>query len=1123
MSKRDTDSPPEKKKNILDEDIEKTKEEKIKIEDNITSQTKSTEDTTTRFSEYVKTEGTKLENALGNIGTSVKDFKKGSTDFVENSKTSLKENMQKITIISELVIKRLYLTLAFFAGIFFISYFYLNGIKIDAGVASGLVTIIAIFIMIYKSSTSFNKKILESTSKGNTELNELQKTAPLLDDDSLKVNSPFNKADKELVSIDSSLRRILGSVRDFIPVAEKLYSSLGRRSRQNTFAKTLQNALLSYRIPLSADASDYLLNVFGSLDDLEIKWIDEVSRNLKPFIQIEPKIIKLCYFDYIGDSANLKNSWSDVLAEPALLGQLTQILLTYVIEKKPRDDYEGLIKLVSTLDPFSLSSFEKAYYSFYYNLDRKKRHLINSMIDIHVKMEDIEPKILEFPPKDPDEEKWEQELIDYSSRLLNLDSNIIALFYYDRIGNYGKRKDVWSYIKKGNELFIKFVQLLIDNKLLEIPDNYRNNKQLGKKISQILDNQSEFDFFNIRQSAYAEFKMIDSQKKSLTHALDDHGIHFGSSKTETDFNSFIPMTADYLNEISAELSSKLNLDKDFILLFYGSNYDKYLMENVFKEIKKMKTTELAGVLVDKNLIKIEKGLQKSEEIKNISLILGFLPEFNLVQIQNFYQNYVNLLEVAKKLVTFMGSEELAKRTDIDFKKIVDILPEPDMQDRLDSINKILRILLDEEKLFGNENMDAITIAILCVFLVNQEDVSSRRCCQRAQQIEISSKILYHNMMMKEEETLRTKERFSLLKVIRNVILDSSIRYQFLANFKDGLAIGRLYQSSKDMASKQIQDAKEQMEQVSSLKGQIEKIQTSFREFLNTELPYDFMEYAINSQIVQAYMISSRSQKGIFTQIVGDRMQKICLEMSQTDSSFKDLLIMGEPKEDQFIGKSTRIGVVPLGMDFEEFSKKFHMLFDKTVEDYIEEKKTDQKSDFSVNIFRILASPTTFKRIKLDGTTQSPDQDDPIQIIRDLIVERFSVEDGLSLVATSKEGSVRKLIEVVVDEKGKLYSLLENDLKINLNKKEILDLIRNKDFDKTLYEKFDCTKFTDLAKKTYQIEMTNDTDHVKSLIQNNTLQVFQKFKVEITDDESKIFSNLIYRVLNIFGTALTTTS
>jgi hypothetical protein len=329
-----------------------------------------------------------------------------------------------------------------------------------------------------------------------------------------------------------------------------------------------------------------------------------------------------------------------------------------------------------------------------------------------------------------------------------------------------------------------------------------------------------------------------------------------------------------------------------------------------------------------------------------------------------------------------------------------------------------------------------------------------------------------------------------------------------------------------MLGAKVDDLKQELSHAQELQEAIDSMEESVKEFMKAELPEDFLLYAIDAQLIQAYMVSTQSERKIMGDIL-ERMKKTCAPNS-TDSRYKGLLLFTEEKTSG--GFFTRIGVVPTRLDFEDFSKQFEEVFRLAVSDYIDEHKLqpEEATSFSANVFRLFASPLTFKLIT--GTPKSADEIDaahPIRQIKEVVVNQLGFVENLTLVASSKSEKdrtviVKKIITNLFDSKGKLLTLVRPEIADVLAKhNKLKEIMENRElFDIVLMNKFGCNSFASLALTTYKTTISIG-DKNKAINQMSLAigEIAKSQKIHLEPDESQRLGASIHGILNNIGKVL----
>ncbi|MEP0826683.1 MAG: hypothetical protein HRF40_14495 [Nitrososphaera sp.] len=1090
----------------------------------------------TDFEDKVKDLEKRSEDFLATLNTKAEEFKQ----TVKDVNTSFEGFAQKAEFFSSLVSSETRNILGWFLGsvenlirtlryvlvgasaVFGVAYLALYQLELRPELAIWPIVAVASIVLLQILDRRMRNKLADSEPDLAKHMTAITKSAAELG--GRQIDKSFDT--RALVNAGKILNNVgkeaAFSASHYIPYLEKFFDVKSIRYNQAIFANNFYKSVRAYGVTDNNGSLAKWAHNFLTPSREDKEWLEEACNQVSKFMKVDALILEQAYLDYTEETdARLADHWKKI-KDKGLIADLVKLVLssekiTEFADVKSGDDLQAIVQMVSTLELFKLSDFKDTYYSFYVELARKKVHIKNALAQIGFNVEELESSIYGFVPKNYDSNKWEAELIQHCSSLVGMNSLGLSLFYFERTGQYKKRKQAWEEMLDDDAAFADFLQVLLSRKTLEIGDDYKINKELVDKIRQIVGSQTEFEFIKIKYSIFSVFQEIDNAKDAVIQTLQDHDLQIKQNVLK-EIQSFIPKSNENFKEICRFLGKRLDIDADFILLLYGNRFNSEIRNEAFANIKAKKSEgSLASFLIDKGKIKIIQQSNKDNEVNNVALIIRSSPEFNLLEVQNKYTNYSNLLEICGKLVQFLKEEGL-QSTLLDFQEIMKTVPDPQSQSRLDNILALCTRLLRESGIL-KEHLDKVAIAIVCIFLVRQEDISSRSSCFRAQPIDLTSQILYHNMRLKEIGSQK-REQYLLVTAIDEVISGVAKDFQYLADFRRGLAGGVLFATTNEMLSKVMDDVQEQIKQLGVDKQELEE---SVKTVMNIELSSEFLTYAIQSNLVQAYLISSKSQGSNLKEIIDTRMRAMCDERLSTEPELKDFLLM-DPSIS--VGKYTRVGVVPFSMDFDDFSRKFHALFEEAVDKYIEEQNASggtayKKSDFSVNIFRIMVSPTTFKTVRLG---ESEMVEDPVKMVGRIIEDRFSVEDKFVLHSTSKSAEERiVLLKGVVNQmlnmQGSFYRMITKWIGVTVEDKEKLEqLMLSKTFDKKFLKLTGSENKNALAISTYNAIHQDPTarERIRSLF---TAHIKKIAELDVNEQDSIVAANALVEVLYRVGNFL----
>lgn len=451
---------------------------------------------------------------------------------------------------------------------------------------------------------------------------------------------------------------------------------------------------------------------------------------------------------------------------------------------------------------------------------------------------------------------------------------------------------------------------------------------------------------------------------------------------------------------------------------------------------------------------------------------------------------------------------------IDFPKVIEIVrTAPD--NHLAQSEAICKYLVKNHFVtpVPEEDIEPVAIAVICVFSVTQKDfMIGREACQHATYVENAERILYRAMELNTGESFQISLAGTLGPAIKEVVAGSVKEFKYMQGFHEGLASGVLFWNTKEMLTSKIDEVREDAKRYHVLQGTIDKMRSSFQEFMRTELPEEFLQYAIDAQIIQPYIVSTRvSQEQILSQIIDKRMPEKCKQLGgdppSGDPGYRNLIL--QTRQKTVGGSHTRIGLVPIGMSFDEFKRRFQRVFDDTVQEYLQEnhRPPEDASKFSANLARFFASPLAFKLVKAGKDSDEITPDHPIHVIKDLIISRLGFTENIELVTTSKSEqektiTVKQVLLNLFDAKASVFALIRPEISQIMTRYPKLEpfISRKDDFDEKLKRSLGCTTFTNLAETIYKLRTKLGRDKAIITISGNLGGVFAFEKLKPAEED-----------------------
>lgn len=982
----------------------------------------------------------------------------------------------------------------------------------------------------------------DSVELGDT-LHSIKESKGVFEGKNQQTNMDLAPLKESAGRLASTSEKIAANIPAYLSSVQDYYEQTDLVRRQKHIAKEMRNALIANAVKVDQKTDDYL-NDFHS-ESGEHQWLNEIADHVSELLGIDDGLVRLVYFDYTQDTSGLKSAWGTLSHDNEALRELAELVLTNELREYAdpigTQEFDVIVTILSRLKRYSIADFRVLYYRLYVELAQMKTSLINVMTFLGFELSDEQrASIKRFVPSTDIQADWKAEVLKHASDLVSKDVMLVSLFYYESMNE--DTEDLWRQIRDTPERMNDLISLLLKKeKLGTIPDHYRKDERLLiQQLGDIVGNVEPFSLLGMKQKISETFETLDVDKKVLEKALNSFGFALTADMREP-FDSYVPsIGTDRLPNLAKNLAGLIlefqhvEVPEKLILLFYYHHLRRKLeMDDLYNSIKNVLSLRLSTILLQNAIVKMERTWELALEAQNLSYVISAALEFDLVTIQNVYQNYRALAEVAHYLARYMEVEQLSSSANLSFKQVTDVLRAEASNNYVTQVKALCKFLLINYKSLDLKEAEIgpVTIAATCLFLTRERhDVSGRDACHEALSEPLAVKFLYRNMELGGGEAFRVNGKQTFAVAIRQVLDDPSLTFEYLNDFIFGLNAGVVYRDTKDMFGAKSDALQMQLKEMNKLQATADKMRDSVKEFMNAELPEVFLLYALDAQLIQAYMISTKAARGrILTVIVDHKMKEVCERLAESDSSYEDLLLFTEVKTAG--GKGTRIGVVPVRMNFDEFARKFNVIFGIAKKEYMRGGNISESeaAKYSANVFRLFASELAFKLIRGDESEVSPEKDPehPIHVIKELIVQELGFVDAVGLVASSKPDKdrtvlVKKVVTNLFDAKASLYILTRSEIGDILTKHpKLKETMEKKNvFDVELFQKFGCSSFTGFAKAMYSMRTRlGDKGRAISEVNRNLGELIDSHRIRIESSECERLAAVVQGVADNIGEVL----
>ena len=901
----------------------------------------------------------------------------------------------------------------------------------------------------------------------------------------LELRTDPRNVNQKLSTFMSEFNKVLGAIGHYVPHLEKLYAWKNKEHRIRVFTQSVRNSLRNFGIKLDTRVDSDLL-VFGPWEESEDEWLMKVSKIISKRLDIPEEAVLLAYYEYTDNVEGKRNAWNTILGKRELLKKMVEILCqgkivdVQYLDVKQLSSVGAIEEILSRIGSFSLEEFRSVYYGFYTELTRHKRNVLSTLAEYNLKIDQAtENKILGFVPKTNNREEWINELFELAARLVSVKRDIIELICSDRIGEYTRRKKCWENINHNN-LLEELARFLLQQRQLELPDHYGRKPQSAKFVSRIIGEDSDYNLSRIIKTVSDALSKLDNQKKSLTQAIRSYSLHLSEDDRE-EFESLLPANDPLFDALTAYIQQKMMIDRNVIKLFY---FDYVQAEEerklLFSNILNLDTAAQVASLALRRM-KIEIPKKKDDTVANLLTIMKSMSDFDVMKLQVLHGKYATLITYSDKILDFLRNERIVpKKEALDFVTLHEVIGEKIEASTFEQLKTLIEYIMKQNGTFsslGTQEMRDIIVAAAALFLSQQEDAIAAEACMEAAQYSLASKVLYQCINLRDKKLGKTT--VCLKNIAEAVIGEKYKDYDLLSDFKSKLAQGLLVRSLQELLLASIKKVEEEFGRTEELRMTLAEMKEELTAFFNIELHEDSVALLLNTGIISAYLITTSSGAPVFSGVIEGTLVDSCNKLATQDPSFEKLLQL-ETEEKVAGGRHTRVGLVPLNMHFEDFSDRFHKLFAEATASYIGLHPEDAQKDYSINLIRIFPSDVSFKLIQGTQAAEAKPLTNPVETIKNLMIEKFDLVSNLEFVVSLKgeepKTTMKNIVTTIINTETSIYSLTKSSVGHIVSKHpKLLEKMENREFDKELESKRNCRNLSELAIIVHKIKTENITE------------------------------------------------
>ena len=952
----------------------------------------------------------------------------------------------------------------------------------------------------------------------------------VMDDLTAKTTSvPQPKPDFALLKrftsvLSAASSEVASAAIDLMPVQEKIVDHQNKRIRRNQFLDGFRYTLGHYGFPIDDGAIYSALKPRLWLFDNEEAWLTSSIQQMKTFYPtIDESIFQLCYYDFFEKKQLLEPLWKGIKNDDKLLTQLALILIRNNVLCNGQQDEKSipsLVKLMKRIDSFSLSEVQTRSAIFFDKLAEFKTTCLIHLGFYGLRIVTLQDALMEYVPKSSDPDEWRDESLLFIGTLTSKDSDIISLLVKDGIGDTG-RVTAWKKIIQDNKLEA-LANVLAIERLHKQTFEFEDTAFVAHITRSLASLGDTFSVSEVEENVAQIERTILSTQKIVVSCAERYRIE----KKDLSFaKSFIPSRRDAVaSEFIKEAADKYSIDYALLSFLYTtmtSNTDEIneSYQNLIKEDVKL----LCDFLMNRNFV------PKGDFAPNIEVLLKKQKSFELLgfmQQATFYEKISLSLNSLSGLLTLNG---IRNDNQIDFQELINLCPVDSSRSFEEELvflaSHIIKSRFGQEELGTSKTKELATAATL-LFLQLENNPAFRPLCESLYYMEFGSRVLYTHLFQAEE---RIGSQIATLKEAAEAVL-SPIRkenqFMHFEHFQAQLIKRELPKTASSMLSVQLESIRQdfQKAQENGLeKNVLENYVIPISDMLNQKINETIVKDFLTTKVLTAYLITvPMNFPGMgFLSDAGETFipesAKNLFE-STGDETYLALL-----RVDKGTGKSTRIGIVPFGMTFNEFANKLERLLQTAVKLANNAPSSTHRypDPLPYYLVRIFPSEDALQEIMHSDKVEKS----PFGIIRDMVKDVTGTESISLLSLLERTGTsnvaLKQVIESIIDHPESNLATLAKDIIDQLftqfpNTKKLFEEGK---VDKALFKIYNVDKLSLLCTTLTELMHSSSKEKVKSAFTENLIKVVPNMKNEIGENNLEILADNILKRMKGIGTAL----
>jgi len=849
--------------------------------------------------------------------------------------------------------------------------------------------------------------------------------------------------------VKGATTQVVSTVARHTPIIKDILEGRDELVQRDQFIAKVNHALTRYGFVVQTEGVQLaFVNEFdwSANDQTNLEALAKIASG--QFGGVPSQLFELMYYE-TWDRDNMSEIWEEVKKSDALRIALAQLLIAHGLVTTKGAENDRVLALGNLLktDTFDLPTIRARGETFFDELATLKKTCLGVLDTYGLSLVIGNGEFLAMTPIGPIE-KWHAEVVSFLASKISPDPE-------DKGGAAPSRDETGGVeVPRGPAVEMLLIvegvgdpmRLALWKQIVQSQECDENVRKLAlylshKKLPRAYDEFSEDVYLRhlmlVLKTATPDFVTEYVGKRVRQMEQEILQTKLAMAKTSSKFlmgvddfefaNSYVPNDVSRVEEeLVVELSSRAGTDIRLTKLLYYTAVASDKADQSFREMtmKKEKTGIqepigiLAQYLIDKKFVPAHKFNE------NLTTLLTSQSSFNLSEFQSLYTRYDLLVSKLSAFHEFVRIRKVSAGHGIpSFEEVLRICPPRERISFAEMFMRTARTMVSND--LGAIKLDddrhaQLSLAACGLSLQLEYDPAAEELARQLRWKPYGARVLYRYSKLVAESVSKTAEA-SLLEAAKEAvpeIADDPNYEYYLEKLQDGVIV----QGANQLMAMRVSDLdaiKKRADELGLENEVLHNYVDSTKELLSS-VDVNVAKDFLNQEVVSAYLLTVPSTSKLFG------------FLQENEQALKDAarMLRDEKKDDRFLnlmqweqmGQATRIGLVPYGMKFEEFTSDLDTLFTKVEGLAVGPRKP------SFVILRIYPSQDSMKVIHQSGFRG----EQPAEIVSRLIHDYVEGESGIILAALLEKRAMSKsafnnVISKLIDAKENNLLTLTKDL------------------------------------------------------------------------------------------------